>query len=309
MHIVTALGGNALLRRGETLSVASQLEAVKRAASVLALLIAEGHHVTITHGNGPQVGLLALQSAAGPATGMLPLDVLDAESEGWIGYAIEQGLANALPSGTEVATLLSRVRVDAADPSFEHPSKPIGQTYDEATARKLAAEHQWRIAPDGAYWRRVVASPKPLEIMGVATIRRLIDAGVIVICVGGGGIPVKRSPDGKLVGAEAVVDKDGTSALLARTISADLFVMLTDVDAVYLNYGTAQARPLRRVTPDMLMAEHTAFQAGSMAPKVDAACDFVRRTGKPAAIGALDDLLDVVRGQAGTRIVGVVDTS
>lgn len=302
MRIVAALGGNALLRRGEPLTAAAQITSVKRAAAALAGVIAAGHQVTITHGNGPQVGLLALQSAAGPAAGLLPLDVLDAESEGWIGYTIAQELGNALPPGTEIATLLSRVRVDRDDPAFRSPSKPIGPVYDEATARRLAGERGWNIAPDGKFWRRVVASPRPLEVIETPVIRRLITAGVVVVCVGGGGIPVARNAGGALEGVEAVVDKDAASALLAAHVDADLLLLLTDVDAVYLDYGTPAARALHETTPAELRANVAAFQAGSMGPKVAAVCDFVETSGRTAAIGALDDIVAIIAGSAGTRI-------
>ncbi len=302
MRIVAALGGNALMRRGEPLTAAAQIASVKRAATALAEVIAAGHQVTITHGNGPQVGLLALQAAAGPAAGLLPLDVLDAESEGWIGYTIAQELGNALPAGTEIVTLLSRVRVARDDPAFRSPSKPIGPVYDEATAQRLAKEHGWTIAPDGTFWRRVVASPRPLEVIETPVIRRLIAAGVIVVCVGGGGIPVARNADGALEGVEAVVDKDAASALLAAHVDADLLVLLTDVDAVYLDFGTAKARALHQTTPAELRANFAAFQAGSMEPKVAAVCEFVEATGRAAAIGALDDMIAIIAGTAGTRI-------
>jgi len=298
VHILVALGGNALLKRGEALSAAAQQAPLREAAQLLAAAIQAGHHLTITHGNGPQVGLLALQSLAGPAASTLPLDVLGAESEGWIGYALELELRNALPPGTPLVTLLTQTRVDPADPAFAHPVKPIGPVYDEATAHRLAGENHWTIAPDTGFWRRVVASPMPLDIIELTPIRQLVAAGTLVICGGGGGIPVIADASGKLSGVEAVIDKDATSALLAAQLGADLFIMLTDVDGVYLDYGTPRARLLRQATPDALPA----FKPGSMGPKVAAAGTFARQTGRPAAIGALKSLPGLISGTKGTRI-------
>jgi carbamate kinase len=302
MRIVIALGGNALLRRGQVLSAAAQQDNISLAAQVLASIAADGHQLIITHGNGPQVGLLALQSAAGPSESTLPLDVLDAESEGWVGYAIELALRNALPHGTEIVTLLTQTLVDPADPAFHSPVKPVGPLYDEATAKRLAAESHWSVAPDGNAWRRVVASPRPLGIVEIASIRRLADAGVIVICGGGGGIPVCEGPEAKLSGVEAVIDKDATSALLATQIEADMFIMLTDVNGVYLDFGTDHARMITRATPQMLDAQTTAFKAGSMGPKVQAACDFVNASGRTAGIGALADAVSIIGQKSGTII-------
>jgi len=299
MHIVAALGGNALLRRGESMTSAAQQANAARAAAAIAALVAQGHSVTLTHGNGPQVGLLALQAAAGPPDAAQPLDSLDAESEGWIGYLLEQELANVLPLGSEIATLLTRIEVDAADPAFATPSKPIGPVYDEATGRRLAADHGWTVAPDGKYWRRVVPSPAPAKILNAASIQRLTKAGVFVICAGGGGIPVVRGADGKWRGIGAVIDKDTASAVLAEQIGADFLLMLTDVDAVYLGYGTPEQTRLPRATPASI-AGH-GFAAGSMGPKVQAACRFVRQTGKQAGVGRLEDAAAIIAGDAGTR--------
>lgn len=300
MHIVVALGGNALLRRGEAPTPAAQQANIAHAAAALAKLVADGHRLTLTHGNGPQVGLLALQAEAGPKDAAQPLDSLDAESEGWIGYLLEQELANALPPDTEIATLLTRIEVDANDPAFATPSKPIGPTYDEATAHELAAARGWTVAPDGKAWRRVVPSPRPAAILNAASIERLTRAGTLVICAGGGGIPVVRDQTGKWHGAEAVIDKDTASAVLAERIGADFFVMLTDVDAVYLDYGTDRQRAIGETTPHALLEQ--TFAAGSMGPKVQAACRFVQHTGRPAAIGRMEDALAIVDGQAGTRV-------
>jgi len=300
MHIVAALGGNALLRRGEAMTPAAQQKNVASAAAQLAELAKQGHRVTLTHGNGPQVGLLALQAESGPPGAAQPLDSLDAESEGWIGYLLEQELANALPQGTEIATLLTRIEVGGDDPAFAKPSKPIGPVYDEATAQRLAAERGWTVAPDGKYWRRVVPSPTPLRLLNACSIRRLTDAGEFVICAGGGGIPVTRDAEGRWHGVEAVIDKDAAGALLAEQIGADLYIMLTDVDAVYLDYGTPAQRTLREATPEMLLAH--GFASGSMGPKVQAACRFVQHTGHMAAIGRLEDAVAIAAGTAGTLV-------
>jgi len=296
MLIVVALGGNALLRRGEPMTAENQRANVIRAASALATLIGEGHSLVITHGNGPQVGLLALQSAASP-DGAFPLDVLGAESAGMIGYMIEQELAN-LASQRLYATLLTQVKVDPRDPAFSSPTKPIGPVYDEATARRLAAEHGWSVAPDGDRWRRVVPSPRPIEILEASVISFLVDHGVIVICTGGGGVPVVAREDGAMVGVEAVIDKDLASSLLARQLKADMLLMLTDVDAVYLGYGTADARALRNVGATELSGKD--FPAGSMGPKISAAIEFVQATGNPAAIGRLEDAAEIVKRRQGT---------
>ena len=301
MRIVVALGGNALLKRGEPMTAAMQRANVRVAAKSIAELIMTGHQIVITHGNGPQVGLLALQSAAGPTDGHYPLDILGAESEGMIGYLIEQELRELLPKGSLLATLLTQVRVDPADLAFLKPVKPIGPVYDEATAHRLAGERNWQIAPDGPKWRRVVGSPTPLEIMELGVIAMLVERGVIVICAGGGGIPVAARGDGSLAGIEAVIDKDAASSLLARQLGADMLLLLTDVAAVYQDFGKPTARRIERATAADLASG--TFAAGSMGPKVQAAVEFVRATGHPAAIGRLEDAMAILRGEAGTRIV------
>jgi len=300
MKIVAALGGNALLLRGEKMTAEAQRANIRKAVRPLAGLIAQGHDVVITHGNGPQVGLIALQSAAGPAESVFPLDVLGAESEGMIGYLIEQEMRNALPESGMVATLLTQTLVDPKDPAFWRPEKPIGPVYDVAEADRLKAEKGWTVVRDGAGWRRVVASPEPLEILEMRVISILVDSKVTVICGGGGGVPVVERETGDLVGIEAVIDKDRTSALLARQLGADLLLLLTDVDGVYADFGTAAARRLDRVDPRDLV-QH-GFAAGSMGPKVDAAVSFVLITGRPAAIGRLKDAVGMARGHKGTRI-------
>ena len=302
--VVVALGGNALLQRGERLDAAVQQANVARAATTLAIA-ARDHRLVVTHGNGPQVGLLALQNDAYREVAPYSLDVLDAESEGMIGYVLDQYLANALPH-LNVATLLTQVVVDPDDPAFRRPTKPIGPLYDERTARELAAEHGWTLMPDGEAWRRAVASPAPKEIVEFSTIRLLVAFGVLVVCAGGGGIPVIRSGAG-LRGVEAVIDKDATSSLLARDLKAARLVLLTDVGGVATGWGTDDVRWLRTVAPDRLRT--VPFAAGSMQPKIDAVCDFVEATGASAAIGALGDLPAILAGEAGTTIGPDVHTT
>ena len=300
MRVVVALGGNALLKRGDPVTAETQRANVRRAAHSLAELIGAGHQIVVTHGNGPQVGLLALQAAAGPTGGAYPLDILGAEREGMIGYLIEQELANLLPSSALLATLLTQIRVDPHDTGFLHPTKPIGPVYDEATARGIAADRGWQVARDGARWRRVVASPKPLEILESRVVAMLVDRGVIVICAGGGGIPVVAREDGSLIGIEAVIDKDLASALLARQLGADMLLLLTDVDAIYLDFGKPEARRIARAGAATLAPDQ--FASGSMGPKVQAATSFATETGHPAAVGRLEDATAIIRGDAGTRI-------
>jgi len=298
MRIVVALGGNALLRRGEPMTAENQRANIRRAAAVLAELVAAGHSLVITHGNGPQVGLLALQAAASPDA-PFPLDVLDAESAGMIGYVLQQELGNVIKDRL-FATLLTQVKVDPLDPAFDKPTKPIGPVYDEATARKLAAERGWKIAPDNDKWRRVVPSPKPLEILEREVLAFLIERGVTVICAGGGGIPVVELANGSIAGVEAVIDKDLASSLLARQVGADMLLLLTDVDAVYVDWGKPTARALGHVRASEISA--LSFPAGSMGPKVEAAVEFANASGKPAGIGRLDDAAEICAGTRGTRI-------
>lgn len=299
MRIVAALGGNALLRRGEALSAANQASNVKLAAISLAPLVEAGHQVVITHGNGPQVGLLALQAAAGPADGDQPLDVLDAQSEGMIGYLIEREMRNLLGPTRRVATLLTQVRVDPRDPAFDHPTKPIGPVCDDAGAARLSAKG-FAIARDGTGWRRVVASPAPAEILVAPIVADLVDAGVLVICAGGGGIPVVRDEAGHLQGIEAVIDKDLASGVLARSLRADLLLMLTDVEAVMLDWRQPEARAIAEASPQALAALD--FAAGSMGPKVAAAIAFAQGGQGRAVIGRLQDAVAMVAGHAGTGI-------
>lgn len=306
MRIVVALGGNALLRRGEAPTTSGQRENVRIAARALAPLAGE-HELVITHGNGPQVGLLALQAAQRPLLGdgsapePIPLDVLGAQTDGFLGYVIEQELGNALPFEKPITTLLTMIEVDADDPAFSAPTKPIGPVYEEAEARRLAAERGWTVAPDGPWWRRVVPSPDPLRIFEIRPILWLLEKGSVVICAGGGGIPTMYLPDGTLTGADAVIDKDRASALLAQQIEADLLVLATDVDGVYSGWGTDESHRIAAGTVEEMKTLDLA--SGSMGPKVEAACDFVAATGRSAAIGALHELQALVTGDAGTRVV------
>ena len=297
MRIVVALGGNALLRRGEPAEAETQRRNVALAAFALGAVAAE-HELVVTHGNGPQVGLLALEADAYRAVSPYPLDVLGAESQGMIGYLLAQALRGEVDR--EVVCVLTQVLVDGADAAFAHPTKPIGPIYTEGEARRLAAERLWTVAPDGTAFRRVVASPEPTAIVELDAIERLVEAGAVVICGGGGGVPVVTD-DGRLRGVEAVIDKDLTAALLAESLRADRLVMVTDVPFVERSWGEAGATPIEVATPAEL--RRLRFAAGSMAPKIEAACRFVERTGGTATIGALDDLAAVVRGRAGTRVV------
>ncbi|MFU8890903.1 MAG: carbamate kinase [Anaerosomatales bacterium] len=300
--IVVALGGNALLKRSEPMTAEMQRKNVRIAARALAPIAME-HNLVLAHGNGPQVGLLALQAAAYTEVEPYPLDVLGAQTEGMIGYMIEQELGNLLPFEKPLATILTMVEVDPADPAFEDPTKFVGPTYSKRDADRLHKAKGWVFKKDGAHWRRVVASPEPKRIFELNPIRWLIEKGTVVVCAGGGGIPTAYLPDGTrtLVGAEAVIDKDFASALLARELGADLFVMATDADGVYLEWGKLTQQLLERVTADEI--ESYDFPEGSMGPKVEAAVRFVRATGKRAAIGNLDDIERIVAGEAGTSVV------
>ena len=298
MRVVAALGGNALLRRGERADAEVQRRHVADAACSLAEL-ARDHELIVTHGNGPQVGLLALQSAAYTEVAPYPFDVLGAESEGMIGYLLEQAIQNELPN-RQVAALLTQVLVDPKDPAFTAPSKPIGPVYDEVTGRRLAAERGWTVNRDGDHWRRVVASPEPQAIIEIETIRTLVDMGAIVICAGGGGIPVVKNGTGCLHGVEAVIDKDLSAEFLALELQADALLLLTDVDGIQLDYGTPTARPLHNATP-VELAELD-LPAGSMGPKADAARRFVEGGGHIAAIASLENARAALDGNAGTTV-------
>jgi carbamate kinase len=301
MRIVIALGGNALLRRGEPMTADAQRANVRAAAPALAG-IATRHQLVLSHGNGPQVGLLALQSAAYQDVAPYPLDVLDAQTQGMIGYMLEQELGNLLPFEVPFATILTMVEVDPDDPAFDNPTKYVGRLYDRAEADKVASETGWAFKQDGDRWRRVVPSPEPRRIFELRPIQWLLDKNVVVICAGGGGIPTMYDKNRArlLIGVEAVIDKDLASELLARSIGAALFVMATDVDGVYADWGTPQQHRLETVSVDDLAEMR--FPAGSMGPKVDAAVRFVQATGQRAAIGSLNDIEKIVAGVAGTQV-------
>jgi carbamate kinase len=302
MRIVVALGGNALLKRGEPMTADVQRRNIKIAAEALAP-VAKEHELVLAHGNGPQVGLLALQASAYKEVEAYPLDVLGAQTEGMIGYMIEQELGNLLPFEVPFATILTMVEVDPNDPAFQNPTKFVGPVYDKEEADRLGQEKQWVFKQDGNKWRRVVASPLPKRIFELRPIKWLLEQGTVVICAGGGGIPTMYLPDGTrtLAGIEAVIDKDLASELLARELDADLFVIATDVDGVYLDWGKPEQRMLTQVTPDEIRAYN--FPAGSMGPKVEAAVQFVEKTGNRAAIGSLADIEQIVAGTAGTNVV------
>jgi carbamate kinase len=307
MRIVVALGGNALLRRGEPMTIENQVANVALACDHLAPLAA-GNELVVAHGNGPQIGLLALSGAAYEAVPVYPLDVLGAETQGMVGYLIERELGNRLPFDRPVATLLTMIEVDRADPAFADPTKPIGPVYTASDAEALAAERGWSFRPDGEGMRRVVPSPAPKRIFEHRQIEWLLERDTVVICAGGGGIPTTYESERRLVGVEGVIDKDHASGLLARDLSADVFVMATDARAAYARFDTPEQQRIVAGHPDVLVAEHgDEFAAGSMLPKVVAACDFARLTGQPAVIGALADIEALVAGTAGTRISKDVD--
>ena len=295
-----ALGGNALLQRGQPLTAENQRRNVAIAAEALAPL-AHDYQLVVSHGNGPQVGLLSLQSAAYEEVEEYPLDILGAQTEGMIGYIIEQELGNLLPMEEPLATILTMVEVDPEDPAFDNPTKPIGPVYSEQEAKTLAEQRGWSIARDGKHWRRVVASPEPQRIFEMRPIHWLLENGATVICAGGGGIPTVYKPDGTLEGVEVVIDKDRASALLAFELDAGLLILATATDGVYLDWGTEDARRIERTTPEQM--EQHEFEEGSMGPKVEAACDFVRRSGGRAVIGALSDMQGMVAGTAGTQFI------
>jgi carbamate kinase len=300
MRIVAALGGNALLKRGERPDSHIQEHNVEIAIAALAP-IARDHELVITHGNGPQVGVLALESASDPTLSHpYPLDTLGAETQGLIGYWLVQELQNHLPDRM-VTAIVTQTVVDRSDPAFDHPTKFVGPVYDEAELRVIADERGWEMARDGDRWRRVVASPQPVRIVETPIIRLLLDAGAVVVCAGGGGIPVSEADDGELTGVEAVIDKDLTTALLAEQLDADAFLVLTDVDGVFHDFGLPTAKRIEATTATDL--RRLAFPTGSMGPKIDAVCRFVERTDGFASIGSLADAAELLTGERGTRIV------
>lgn len=300
MRIVVALGGNAISRRGEEISVENQRRNIRDACSSLAE-IAGAHELVITHGNGPQVGLLALQNAAYTEGSLYPLDTLGAQTQGLIGYLIEIELRNTLLERKELTTVLTLVEVDRADPAFAHPTKFVGPVYTPQQARSLALDRGWTFAMDGELPRRVVPSPRPERVIQIDSVKRLLSAGHVVVCTGGGGIPVSRDEDGILSGVEAVVDKDASSAVLAREIGAQALVLATDADAVHVGWGTPDDKRIGVIGADTL--DTMEFPAGSMGPKVEAATAFVRRSGHEAYIGRLQDVSAMLDGTTGTRVV------
>ncbi|HEX2313079.1 MAG TPA: carbamate kinase [Thermomonospora sp.] len=299
MRVLVALGGNALLRRGQPPDAEVQRANAMAAIRSLAPLAA-GHELIVIHGNGPQVGMLAVQSAADPGLGRpYPFDTLGAQTQGMIGYWLLQALQNALP-GRQVVSLVTQTLVSAVDPAFADPTKFVGQVYEQEEAEKLAAEHGWTVRPDGRYWRRVVPSPQPQRVVETRLIRQLVREGAVVICAGGGGVPVVRNDVGQLEGVEAVIDKDLTGSILAEALECDAYLILTDVPEVMRDFGTPRQEPIRHTTPYELRAQH--FPAGSMGPKVEAVCGFVERTGDMAAIGALDRCREILEGTSGTIV-------
>jgi carbamate kinase len=301
VRIVIGLGGNALLPRGAPLTHEVQRGTIRRAAAALAQ-VARGHEIVVTHGNGPQVGLLAIQDQT-PGLGGFSLDVLGAETEGMIGYQLAQELRNELP-GRSVVALLTQVEVHPEDPAFRHPTKPVGPVYPKTRADAVAKAKGWMMAPEGDGFRRVVASPRPLRVLEIDALRLLVEAGTLVVCAGGGGIPVVFDRSGCLHGVDAVVDKDRSAVLVATELEADMLLLLTDVPAVYAGWGTPSQRALGSVTTaELRRLAREEWAIGSMGPKAEAAADFVERTGGSAAIGALDQAAAIVRGEAGTGVV------
>lgn len=299
MRIVVALGGNALLERGQKPDAATQIANAERAIEALAPL-AQEHELVITHGNGPQVGVLALESANDENLSRpYPLDTLGAQTQGMIGYWLLQSLQNNLP-GRQVASLVNQTLVLANDPAFDDPTKFVGEVYSKEEAEAKAAEMGWVVKPDGAKWRRVVASPEPQRVVETRIIRLLLSSGAVVVCSGGGGIPVVRDERGKLQGVEAVIDKDMSAGRLAEALEADALLVLTDVPNVMQDFGTDHAKPLSRATPGQL--RRLGAPAGSMGPKIAAVCRFVELTGDLAAIGRLDDVAAMLEGTAGTVV-------
>ncbi|MFI6388214.1 carbamate kinase [Nonomuraea sp. NPDC050547] len=299
MRVIVALGGNALLKRGDRPDADTQIANVTIAVKTLAKL-AEEHELIITHGNGPQVGMLALESASDASLSRpYSFDTLGAETQGMIGYWMLQALQNALP-GRQVMALVTQTLVSAVDPAFDNPTKFVGQVYEQAEAEKLARENGWVVRQDGPYWRRVVPSPAPQRVVETRLIRKAVRDGVVVVCAGGGGIPVVRDAQGRLSGVEAVIDKDLTASMLAEALDCDAFLILTDVPRVMKDFGTPQQSEIGHTTPYELRSID--FPAGSMGPKVEAVCRFVETTGDMAAIGKLDQAVEILKGKAGTII-------
>lgn len=295
--LVIALGGNALLKRGEALDAENQLHNVKIAMREVAK-VADQYRLLIVHGNGPQVGLLALQQDAYHDVAPYPLDILDAETQGMIGYLLQQQLHNFLPQ-SQITTLITQVIVDKHDPALKNPSKPIGPVYNQATADQLTSSQHWQFKPDGEFFRRVVPSPAPQEVVELDVIRLLLEHNVITIAGGGGGMPCVRVGN-HLQGLAAVIDKDATASLLAQKLNAHAFVILTDVAGVYQEWPSTTPQLLHAVTVAEMRQRQ--FAPGSMQPKINAVCDFVSATHKPAAIGRLDELAMILSNDSGTWI-------
>ena len=300
MRIVIALGGNALLRRGEDMTAVNQRKNIQIAVSALAPIV-EQNELVISHGNGPQVGLLSLQSAAYKEVEEYPLDILGAQTQGMIGYMIEQELGNILPIEVPIASILTMVEVDPDDPAFDNPTKPIGPVYSKEEAEALKNDKGWEIKKDGEYWRRVVSSPIPHRIFELRPIHWLLEKNTVVICAGGGGIPTIYNKEGNLEGVEVVIDKDRASSLLAFELEADILIMATDTDGVYSNWGTEEEKLISKTTPEEIRKYE--FDKGSMGPKVEAACSFIERSGQRAVIGSLTDIEGMVNGTAGTQFM------
>lgn len=295
--LVIALGGNALLKRGAVLSAENQYQSIALIADAIGKL-AKKYRIAIVHGNGPQVGLLALQNLSYRDVPPYPLDILVAESQGMIGYMLAQQLGAFHPA-QPVSTLLTRVLVDSEDPAYREPSKFIGPVYEPQQQAELENKYGWSMKLDGKYLRRVVPSPEPKKIIDIEAINLLLAKNHIVICNGGGGVPMVACAQG-MVGSEAVIDKDLASALLAEALDADHLVILTDADAVYQHWGTPQQKAIRSATTQELAP--MAVADGSMGPKIMAVSRFVQRSGKVAHIGALQDIESVLAGTAGTLI-------
>ena len=298
MRIVIALGGNALLRRGEDMTAENQRKNIQIAVKSLAPIV-ENNEVVISHGNGPQVGLLSLQSSAYKEVEEYPLDVLGAQTQGMIGYMIEQELGNLLPIEIPITSILTMVEVDPEDPAFSNPTKPIGPIYTKEEAEELQKSKGWEVKIDGKDWRRVVASPEPHRIFELRPIHWLLEKGTVVICAGGGGIPTIYNKDGKLEGVEVVIDKDRASSLLAFELEADVLIMATDIEGVFHDWGTKNQEIISKTTPELIRKYN--FDKGSMGPKVEAACSFVERSGQRAVIGSLKDIKEMIDGNAGTQ--------
>lgn len=310
MKIVVALGGNALLKRGEPMTAQNQAANIRVAAEQLAK-IKPNNELIISHGNGPQVGLLALQHAAYHAQDAkiepYPLDILVSQTVGMIGYMLQQELTNLIPEHPTQA-LVTQVIVDKHDPAFAKPSKPIGQVYSQAEAEKLATEKGWTVMADGQYFRRAVPSPKPVGVTGIEAVKALLAQDQIVICGGGGGVPSFCNEKGELQGVEAVVDKDLATAVISENLDADLFIIATDVDAACIDFQKPTQRKIAKGNPEALEALASEFASGSMGPKVQAVINFVKATGKDAAIGSLAQIQDIVAGKAGTRVTNSVES-